>query len=159
MPKIAFNGQEYDSVETMPAEVRQLYELATNILSATSKGDISDAIQHAKATVMSTSQFIVDGKAYSSLDELPPDARKRYEQTMQSFDTNQNGIPDMLEGAGFGIAAKPQPPVAAATHSTPTQPPLVTVVGEGRSLPASLAIALMVIVLLIGLIGFLLLNR
>ena len=159
MPKIAFNGQEYDSVETMPAEVRQLYELATNLLSATRQGDIPNAIQSAKATIVSTTQFIVDGKAFSSLEELPPDVRKKYEQTIQSFDTNQNGIPDMLEGTIFEMASKQQPPVASATQSVPTQSALVTVVGEGRRLPASLTIALVVIVLLIGLVVFLLMNR
>ena len=43
-------------------------------------------------------QFIViEGKTYKSVDEMPPDVRKKYEAAIRNLDKNQNGIPDLLE--------------------------------------------------------------
>ena len=45
-------------------------------------------------------QIVVNGKLYSSLDEMPPDIRQTYEQTLGMLaDRNQNGVPDIVEGA------------------------------------------------------------
>lgn len=45
------------------------------------------------------SRFIViDGKTYKSVDEMPEEVRRKYEEAMQKLDKNQNGVPDMLEG-------------------------------------------------------------
>ncbi len=161
MPKVVFNGQEYDSPDSMPPDIRQLFELTTNMLSATGKDGKPGVIDMTRATVMSATQFIIGGKSYSSLDELPADVRQKYEQAMQRFDTNQNGIPDMLEGSPFSIGQQPQksqaPVIAAAP--TPTQPALVTVVGEGRGMPSALTFAIILIVILVGVVLFLLFNR
>ena len=44
-------------------------------------------------------RFMYQGKEYSSLEELPPEARQVYEQVFKSLaDNNHNGIPDLLEG-------------------------------------------------------------
>jgi hypothetical protein len=56
----------------------------------------------------------VDGKVYSSVDELPPEARQKYEQAMTRIgqamgDANQDGVPDILDGI---IASPPTPPRA-----------------------------------------------
>lgn len=42
--------------------------------------------------------IVIDGKTYHSLDEMPPDIRKKYEQAMSSLgDANSNLIPDAFE--------------------------------------------------------------
>src|SRR5690349_9847345 len=101
MPTITFNGQEYDSPETMPPEVRRLYDLANQMFADQNRDGIPDVFEHmadtGQATVLQTQQFIVGGKAYGSLDELPADARQKYEQAMQRLDANANGVPDLLE--------------------------------------------------------------
>ena len=43
--------------------------------------------------------IVIDGKTYKSVDEMPEDVRKNYENAMQNLDKNQNGTPDMLENA------------------------------------------------------------
>ncbi len=64
--------------------------------------------------------IIIDGKTYRSIDEMPPEVRKKYEQAMSGLtdangnptdvfksidflgDKNQNGIPDILEDITVG---------------------------------------------------------
>jgi hypothetical protein len=139
--KITFNGQEYDSPEAMPADVRQLYQMAIGMLADKDQDGMPDVfagLTGAKpAMQVHTTQFVVDGKAYSSLDELPADARQRYEQALGQFDANRNGIPDMLESGPFA-AAHPTPSTAAQpTPAQAAQPgyqePRVTVIGETPS--------------------------
>ncbi|HMP41587.1 MAG TPA: SHOCT domain-containing protein [Roseiflexaceae bacterium] len=46
---------------------------------------------------------VVNGQTYTSLDQMPPDVRQAYEQSMAVLaDANQNGIPDILEQFGVG---------------------------------------------------------
>jgi hypothetical protein len=43
-------------------------------------------------------QITVNGRAYRSVDEMPPDVRAEYEQAMQMLaDKDGNGVPDILE--------------------------------------------------------------
>jgi hypothetical protein len=50
-------------------------------------------------TNVSFGRIQVNGKTYSSVDEMPPDVRQQYEQAMQSMmvDRDGNGVPDILE--------------------------------------------------------------
>lgn len=42
--------------------------------------------------------IVIDGKTYNSVDEMPLEIRKKYEQAMQAFgDANNNQIPDVFE--------------------------------------------------------------
>lgn len=51
--------------------------------------------------VAAQSVIVYEGKTYNSVDELPPEARRKYEEAMDKLgDANQNGIPDLLEGKG-----------------------------------------------------------
>jgi hypothetical protein len=43
--------------------------------------------------------IVIDGKTYKSVDEMPEDVRKNYESAMRNLDANQNGTPDLFEGA------------------------------------------------------------
>ncbi|MEP7134069.1 MAG: hypothetical protein ABI904_03965 [Chloroflexota bacterium] len=42
--------------------------------------------------------IVIDGKTYKSVDEMPEDVRRNYENAMRNLDKNQNGMPDALEG-------------------------------------------------------------
>ncbi len=73
---------------------------------------------------MNPKRIVIDGKTYNSVDEMPEDVRRQYEQAMSSLkdqsgnripdafennllaDKNKNGIPDIIENtAGAPIVA------------------------------------------------------
>ena len=47
---------------------------------------------------MNQKRIVINGKTYNSVDEMPEDARRDYENAMRNFDKNQNGMPGALEG-------------------------------------------------------------
>ena len=49
----------------------------------------------------------VNGRTYNSPDEMPPEVREQFEKAMSMLaDRNNNGIPDVLEGAAAGNDAQ-----------------------------------------------------
>jgi len=85
--KIVFNGKEYDSVDAMPPDVRKEYEVALETLRKSGGEEILSVLQrdmgvtgaHIKATFR---EIVVNGKTYDSVDAMPPDVRRTYEQAM-----------------------------------------------------------------------------
>ena len=85
--KIVFNGNEYDSVDAMPPDVRKEYEVALETLRKSGGEEILAVLQrdmgvtgtHLKATFR---EIVVNGKKYASVDAMPPDVRRTYEQAM-----------------------------------------------------------------------------
>ena len=85
--KIVFNGKEYDSVDAMPPDVRKEYEVALETLRKSGGEEILSVLQrdmgvtgaHIKATFR---EIVVNGKKYDSVDAMPPDVRRTYEQAM-----------------------------------------------------------------------------
>jgi len=47
---------------------------------------------------MNQKLIVIDGKTYKSVDEMPEDIRKQYEDAMRRLDKNQNSTPDVFEG-------------------------------------------------------------
>lgn len=114
--KITFNGKEYPTLDEMPPDVRQAYEALTNAFADNDRNGMPDIFEgKGNAQVVNLgnvftgqtgfSKIFFEGKEYSSPDELPPDARAKYEQAMGtlSADANQNGIPDLLEQGGAPV--------------------------------------------------------
>lgn len=53
------------------------------------------------------SPFIVDGKSYNSIDEMPPDVRAQFESVSNLLsDKDQNGIPDIVDNLAPGAISK-----------------------------------------------------
>ena len=85
--KIVFNGKEYDNVDAMPPDVRKEYEVALETLRKSGGEEILAVLQrgagvsgtHIKATYH---EIVVNGKKYDSVDAMPPDVRRTYEQAM-----------------------------------------------------------------------------
>jgi hypothetical protein len=135
MATIIFNGQVYDSLDDMPAEARQAYERAMSILADRNQNGVPDVLEgvmplgSGQVQIVSANKIIVNGKTYSSPDEMPPDARQAYETFADAFDKNRNGIldifedalpPDMVPQDQPGLASlEPAPIPAAARPSTP----------------------------------------
>jgi hypothetical protein len=135
---IVIDGKSYKSVEEMPEDVRKSYEDAMrqmgsnpNSVSA-SQGNLDifadknnngmpDAFDGMVANVFSATKIVADGKAYNSLDQLPPEVRAKYEQAMGAMDANKNGVPDFLEGM-MNVPNQPASQ-AAASFATASPPP------------------------------------
>ena len=111
--KIVFNGQEYDSVDAMPPDVRKEYNVALETLRKSGGEEILSVLQrdmgvsgtHIKATIR---EIVVNGRKYDSVDAMPPDVRRVYEQAMARV------APD-------GAAVRP--PVARAPTARAIRPP------------------------------------
>ncbi|HEX2994721.1 MAG TPA: hypothetical protein VHP14_07855 [Anaerolineales bacterium] len=115
---IVLNGKTYHSVEEMPPDVREAYELAMclagdpdendtlnefdskRIFADRDKDGIPDILKNMSATntVVNSMKIIVDGKEFDSVESLPPEARAKYEEAMGKLDANRNGIPDFVDG-------------------------------------------------------------
>ena len=137
---IVIDGKTYKSVDEMPEDVRKSYENAMrqigsspNIVSTSGENldvfadknnnGMPDAFEGMVANVFSTTKIVADGKAYNSLDQLPPDIRAKYEKAMGAMDANKNGVPDFLEG----MMNVPNPPTNQAAVSFGTaSPPLAS---------------------------------
>jgi hypothetical protein len=77
-------------------------------------------------------KIVVDGTEFNGLENLPPEARARYEEAIRQLDANRNGIPDLLEGrmgrgnsstraaaGGGGTAARRAPAFARGLAAAP----------------------------------------
>ena len=51
-------------------------------------------------------RITINGVTYNRVEEMPPDVRKQYEQTLGRLmeDRNQNGVPDLFEQRGTSDA-------------------------------------------------------
>lgn len=47
---------------------------------------------------MNQKLIVIDGKTYNSVNEMPEDVRRSYEDAMRNLDNNRNGTPDLFEG-------------------------------------------------------------
>jgi hypothetical protein len=134
MPQIIVNGKSYASMDEMPAEIRQTYEQAMGVLADNNKNGIPDVLEGGISKinltgtmapmVINSTNIVVDGKLYSNANELPPEARQKYEQAMAKLaqrmgDANQNGVPDLLEGVIPTQAGSTSFPTSPNTASTP----------------------------------------
>jgi hypothetical protein len=115
---IVIDGKTYHSVEEMPQDIRAKYEQAMrtlgdandnnipdvfetmNILADKDKNSVPDVLENITSgqAVVNSMKIIIDGKEFNGLEDLPPEARARYEEAMGQLDANRNGIPDFVEG-------------------------------------------------------------
>ncbi len=103
--RIVVNGQEYGSVEEMPADVRALYERALRVAAdagvagsqrlevTTSPTAVDVPGQVTVQTVRTSTRFMVDGKEYGSVDELPPAARAALRDALAAGKANRLAYP------------------------------------------------------------------
>jgi len=115
---IVIDGKTYNDVNEMPPDIRQKYEEAMrslgdangnqipdtfeslNIFADKDKNGVLDVVENLTAghAVVNSMKIIVDGNEFNGLENLPPEARARYEEAMGKLDANRNGIPDYVEG-------------------------------------------------------------
>lgn len=91
--KIIVNGREYDGVESMPPEVRSLYDGALRALGpagADKDGDVAAGGEGGMARAMVQSRIVINNQTFKSPDEMPAELRQFYEQAMKTG-TGQGG--------------------------------------------------------------------
>jgi hypothetical protein len=176
MPKIIVNGQSYDSPDDIPASAREAYQKALEVLHDSDGNGVPDFLEgkplqnvsngQIGVTINGGSQFVLDGKVYTSLDELPPEARLKYDQAIARLgplmsDANGNGIPDMLEGVvgrqpvTMSTTTMEIPPVNTLQPSAPLLPqePPQSVIQEESTNFGPVAVIMLVALIIIGALG------
>jgi len=134
---IIFNGKTYNSIDDMPPEARQAYEKALALLAdqnANGVPDFLDGLLNDQVpgegmeplNTFSTfnTQIVHNGQTYASVDEMPAEARRDYEQAMAAFDRDRNGVPDAFEQGEFvagqpSVSLTPAPGPASAPRPMP----------------------------------------
>ena len=108
--RIFFNGQQYDSPEAMPPDVRAAYQKVLAQLADTDKNGIPDVLEGNRTARnvigVRHSSISINGREYKNLDDMPPPVRILYEKVMKQVDRNRNGLPDALETRVSGPEAQ-----------------------------------------------------
>ena len=144
-PKIiVIDGKTYNSLDEMPPDIRQRYEQAMrslgnansnqipdafetmNIFADKDKDGVPDVLENLAAShaTVNRMKIIVDGKEFDGLENLPPEARARYEEAMGKLDANRNGIPDFAEGMIPGVNQNVMSVSSAVAETPPRSKPL-----------------------------------
>jgi hypothetical protein len=85
--KIVFNGQEFDGVEAMPADLRKQYEDVMRLLADSGQAPAGGTGPVRRIFSVKTNfhtRVFVNKKEYKSVDELPPELRSEYERAVGS---------------------------------------------------------------------------
>ena len=149
--RIVIDGRTYQSVEEMPEDIRRKYEQAIQALGNVNKNSIPDALETLNIfadkdqngapdivenlvtahNTVSQMKIVVDGKEFDGVENLPAEARARFDEAMSKLDANRNGIPDFMEGL-----SKPANQVPATSTSFTAEAPR-----SSTALPSSPTIA------------------
>jgi hypothetical protein len=97
---IVFNGQEYSSLDDMPADVRDAYQRAMAAFADSDGNGVPDIFeQEGKIHIQTQAQ------TYTNLNDMPADVRQTYEQAISAMSGfNLNTIAD---GVGMGARNAP----------------------------------------------------
>jgi hypothetical protein len=114
--RIVINGREYDSPDDMPPRVRAVYE---RLMADADGNGVPDLIDDARrddpgadSAFVSHESFVIDGKTYRSLDEIPPELRRMAREAMRG-PRGEVGRPAIPQGAVPGAvdrSARALPP-------------------------------------------------
>ncbi len=92
--KINFNGKEYNSINDIPNEFKVLFKDENN----NGIPDFVEGIlnsgqnQSVKPLIANFNSFYYNGTQYSSIDELPPEAKKMVETGLNSLEKTGMGL-------------------------------------------------------------------
>ncbi|MCC7164962.1 MAG: hypothetical protein IT331_20865 [Anaerolineae bacterium] len=156
---LMINGKTYASLEEMPPDVRAQWDAMQNVFADKNQNglpDIMDNLATAGATMIRSNTIVYDGKTYASADDLPPEARAKYEEAMRKLaDENRAGVPELAPGA------PPVAPVIMTTHvsAAPMRqlPPPAPTTNLGPVIV--LGIVSIGLAIVVGILLFLVLNK
>ncbi len=128
--KITFKGKTYDSLEEMPPDIRQAYESIMQVLADKNQNGVPDLFEGTVNAQATSARIVFDGQVYEHIDQLPPEAREKYEKVMGQLDKDHNGIPDFAEKfMTLGLPSAPAP--------TSSQPPFEAMAPTPTAIPVS----------------------
>ncbi len=78
------NGKEYDGIEAMPPDVRRDYEAVLESLKNTGGEEVLSLLERGDRTSIKATfrEIVVNGKTYGSIEEMPAEVRRVYEQAV-----------------------------------------------------------------------------
>ena len=156
--RITINGQQYDSPEVMPPDVRRAYEEAmrtvgSSLASGQSGGSTQvftgRAGQRIDASVVVNRIITVNDRTYGSVDELPPHVRKLYEDALKGA-APEVTHPETTLHVSVRMSGPPVRTLDDSSRPTPLPLPFDASSTESnlRSLPMSLAITVVILLVL-----------
>jgi|SRR5581483_8289577 hypothetical protein len=152
------NGKTYNSLDEMPPDVRATYEAMGNLFADKNQNgmpDILEGTMNAGITMISSPTIIYEGKTYTNVNDLPPEARAKYDAALAKLaDQNQNGVPDALEGVTTG-----QTPVVVSTAIRTANPSASTASGQNIGPVIVLSIVALALAIIVAILLWLLLMH
>ena len=149
-PKITVNGVDYDSVESMPPEVKKIYDESMAATEENRPGlaglEAVLAEHHTTHRGGAVKQsFFVNGKTYASEQDMPADVRDQYEKAMAMLKSgeakvtrNDVKLTFVVQGPHFRFgksAGSPSQPVSGSEPVPPMPAPIEpSSVGSGLRL-------------------------
>jgi hypothetical protein len=155
---ITFNGKTYNSLDEMPPDVRAQYSAISGIFADKNQNGVPDIMENlmSTSTVIQTGTIIYDGKTYNNINDLPPEARAKYEAAMGKLvDADHDGVPDVIENAVKNA------PMLMTTNFTTGTPKVVMPTPATTNLGPIIVLAIISIglALVVGLLLLLLLTK
>jgi hypothetical protein len=155
---IIFNGKPYESAEEMPTDIRAAYEAIMGIMADKNQNGVPDLMEGMPGIAvqaMQAMQIFFEGKMYSGVDQLPPEARARYEQAMARLDQNKDGVIDFLQASAGQPALASALPAAAVPLAQETTAPAVSpsAITEDRPDRRLIVAGVIIAVLLCAVVG------
>ena len=120
--RIIFNGKEYQSVDEMPPDIRRAYEGVMGIFADKDANGLPDLLEgHGNDISPRLTNIFHDGMVYHSIEDLPPEARAKYQAAMEKLDQDGNGIPDLVESLDGRLAGTGKHVDRSQTEPDPSQ--------------------------------------
>jgi hypothetical protein len=77
--KITVNGRDYDSIDQMPPDIREIYSQAMAAMRESETPNTSGVVKKDIVSHTVKESFTYNGRHYNSLDEMPPEVRSLFE--------------------------------------------------------------------------------
>lgn len=145
------NGKEYASLDDMPADVRRELDEAMQLLPDNDGDGQPDILQNMpfNVNVQASSEIIFNGKTYQSVEEMPADARRVYEEALSATGMAPFHLLNRKTDAPDPGLRPPAPPPGSARESQFPRP----IPGSERTTPVTgIIIAILVLIILVLLV-------
>jgi hypothetical protein len=123
---IIFNGQTYNGLDEMPPEARQAYEQALSAFADNDRNGVPDILEPGSVNqvaadifadadrngtpdlfegqsgglVVQTNAIVYNGQVYQRVEDLPPEARQKYEAAASKLSASRAEVPGWLSEEG-----------------------------------------------------------
>lgn len=135
--KYKINGKEYNSIEEMPDDVREVFNKAMGS---------QEGPGHVISTGVTRTKIIFNGREYDGIDGMPQDVRQIYEKVLHAAETG--AAPPAIDAAGVSRTVLMEPDVQGAIRRGDNRRP--------TKIESSLSPRALISSLLIGALIFLL---